>query len=106
MASISIYVGARAPETLIVRVRRKAGSTLDATTGNSCSFLVRAENGDEVVWTGTIDAAAPDVVTMSHVFDAVGAETAQSGRYRLYPHLNLPGGGVARGVPLNLFILE
>jgi hypothetical protein len=106
VASISIYAGARAPETLVVRVRRKAGSTFDATTGTSCHFIVRAENGDEVTWSGTIVASAPDVVTMSHVFDSLGEEAAQSGRYRLYPHLFLPGGGVARGVPLNLFILE
>jgi hypothetical protein len=106
VASISIYAGALAPESLTVRVHRKAGSTFDATTGTACHFIVRAENGDEVVWPAIIAAAAMDVATMVHTFDALGLETAQPGRYRLYPHLDLPGGGVARGVPLNLFILE
>jgi hypothetical protein len=87
-------------------VKRRTGSTFDCTTGTGCLFLVRSEGGDETTWSGSIVGSAVDYVDLSHVFDALGLETAQVGRYRLYPHLTLPGGGVARGVPLNLFILD
>ena len=102
--TVVIYAGAKAPESLIVTMKRKPGSSFDATTVTACEFVVRTETGDEVTWPATISSSSPDQVVASHTFDELGLETATPGRYRLFPYMTLAGGGQKRGVPLNLVI--
>jgi hypothetical protein len=95
----STYVGARAPEALIVTICSGA-SGLDLTEVSSIEF--KTCRGHD--WSGQIRSQTERVLVAVHIFDSNGRETNSPGTIRIFPILNLSSGGVRRAEPFNFTI--
>ena len=104
MSRPTVYVGARAPEDLIVIIDQDfADVPLAMTTVTAVSFDVTKPDGSTTAWSATISEAIPTQLTATHTFDVGGLEVAVAGRYVLVPQLTVPA-GMRRAQPINLTV--
>jgi hypothetical protein len=86
-----LYQGAVAPEAYSLLVLQ-GDSGLDMTTVTSAVFVVEKADGIIVTWAGTISAAITSQLKLTHSFVSAPSEVDQSGSYKIYVLLTVPGG--------------
>lgn len=99
MSDPSVYVGARAPESLRVSIC-SGTSGLDLTSVVSVDFEICHGRS----WSALIESATRSKLVAVHTFDANGNETRTPTTHRVFAILNLSGGGVRRAGPFNFTI--
>jgi hypothetical protein len=101
---VSVLRGARAPERFQIAISNAelAAEPLDLTTVTAFALQVTNPKGEASAWSvDVVDAAAADLVTLEHVFDADGAEVELPGNYSLLISMTVPS-GVRRAGPTTL----
>lgn len=76
-------------------------SGVDLSTVTAAEFSVQLPDGTETTWDAATSNETASTLTLTHEFDALGAETAEKGTYTVYALLTIPS-GVVRTLPQKL----
>jgi len=87
----TIYRGMRAPRAVRIDVTPSA-STPDLTVVTAAEIEVRLFGSPHATWSATLSGQSATTLRLTHVFDALGAETERAGPYTLMAILTVPGG--------------
>jgi hypothetical protein len=78
-----VVVGAKAPDRLVIRVRR--GEVADDLLTTQAAELLVTSDGSTRVWTADVVLLAEDVVELVHVFADDGSDVPEPGVLRVAP---------------------
>lgn len=78
---MTIYAGAKFPETLAIAIDTADGFDLSAVT--SSSVTVVDPDGNTLAWSWAVSGASTAAVTLTHVFAAGGLDAVLAGDYTI-----------------------